>query len=147
MAFRIHRWCREPGCCERTTDRSGFCTKHVGNNSYARGRSARRAETHKNDPTFKLYLSVAWRVRFRACFLAHNVICQRLHNGVRCNRPVEILHHIISPRKRPDLFFTPSNVVGVCRQDHPITEGEPEENRSRLSEIYVPTVWPEIRFI
>jgi len=44
-------------------------------------------------------------------------------------------------------MYTPSNVVGVCRQHHPPTEGEPKENLQRLREIYVPTVWKALSFL
>ena len=78
-------------------------------------------------------------------------------HGVRCTHPVEKRHHIISPRERPDLMYHAgpieyngvhlhSQIVGVCSQHHPVTEGEPKENLPRLAELYVPSVWKEIRF-
>jgi hypothetical protein len=72
-----------------------------------------------------------------------NVICQKIENGKQCTRPVEIFHHIISPRENPALMYDPRNIVGVCRQHHPPTEGEPKENLPRLREIYVPTIWSD----
>jgi hypothetical protein len=41
-------------------------------------------------------------------------------------------------------MYTVSNIVGVCRFHHPPTEGEPEENLPRISEIYAPTFIPKI---
>ncbi len=140
MAERLPRICREPGCCERTRDRSGFCNAHVGKN-YVTERVRAYDKDRKQDPVWKLYNCADWR-RFTMSLEANgNVICQRIDDGKRCTQLVEIWHHIVSPRVRPSLMYTASNVVGVCRQHHPITEGEPPENLDRLAEIYVPTVW------
>ena len=147
MPERLFSYCRERGCGKQTNDRSGYCEAHILDNSYMRSRAERDANRKKNDPTWPLYNRVAWK-RFHDAFFGHgNSVCQRIeYDGVRCRRPVEILHHILSPRSRPDLFFTPSNVVGVCRQHHPNSEGEPKENLARLSKIYVPTLWPDFHF-
>lgn len=146
MPTRLHRYCGERGCTERHNNRGRFCAKHEKDNSYLRSRAIHDAK-RKADPVWSLYNRDQWRRRFRDAFFGHgNVICQRIVDGERCRHAVEILHHIFSPKKRPDLMYTPSNVVGVCRQHHPITEGEPVESLSRLDEIYVPTIWREIRF-
>ena len=147
MASRFFTYCREAGCTVRHNNAGGYCDAHRGNNTAFRARQQRAADSKKNDPIWKLYNSCDWTKRFCPYFEASgNIICQRIVDGQRCTRPVEIRHHIISPRERPDLMYTPSNVVGVCRQHHPPTEGEPKENLARLAEIYVPTVWKEIRF-
>ena len=114
MPARFERPCRERGCFERTRDISGFCAKHLTDNSYLRDRNKRSVERHKNDPTWKLYKSVAWSRLKEALFGYGNVICQRIVDGRRCTHPVEQWHHIISPRERESLFYTPSNLVGVC---------------------------------
>lgn len=147
MSERFARYCCEPGCTERHRNRGGYCDRHSEDNTYLRRRQARNAEDKKTDPVWRLYACVAWTKYFRQAFFGHgNVICQRIVDGVRCTRKVEILHHIVSPKKQRGLMYTPSNVVGVCKQHHPPTEGEPEENLPRLGEIYVPTVWKDIKF-
>lgn len=145
MADRQFRYCRERGCGQRTNHPSGWCAAHQQNNSYTRSRAQYDAN-RKLDPIRKLYNCADW-TRFKEAFAGSgNVVCQRMIDGVRCRFPVEILHHIVSPRQNITLMYTPSNVVGVCRQHHPPTEGEPPENLYRLAEIYVPTRWREIRF-
>jgi hypothetical protein len=145
MPHRQFRYCRERGCSERTNHPSGWCPNHQSSNSYLKARAEHDAQ-RKTDPIWKLY-GAPWR-RFKLAFQSWgNVICQRIENGDRCTRPMEILHHIISPRENPSLMYTPSNVVGVCRQHHPTTEGEPKENLLRLREIYVPTIWRALSFL
>jgi hypothetical protein len=146
MPARLHQYCRDRGCTERTNDRSGYCSKHQGNNSYLRTYAERDA-ARKADPVWRLYHCVQWTKRFRDAFFSYgNVICQRIVDGERCRQSVEILHHILSPKQRPDLMYTPSNIRGVCRQHHPPTEGEPKENLERLGEIYAPTIWKQLKF-
>jgi hypothetical protein len=146
MPARLFRYCRERGCSERHNDASGYCAKHQGNNTLLLARNERNSEKQKNDPIFGLYNCAAWR-RFKEALAGYgNVICQRIENGKRCTRPVEIYHHIFSPRERRDLMYTPSNIRGVCRQHHSDSEGEPKENLARLAELYFPTLWKEIRF-
>ena len=145
MPNRFFSYCKEPGCTVRHNNAGGYCDTHRGNNSVFHARQQRALDSKKNDPTWKMY-GAPWQ-RFCKHFEGSgNVICQRIVDGQRCTHPVEVRHHIVSPRERPDLMYTPSNVVGVCRQHHPPTEGEPKENLVRLAEIYVPTVWREIRF-
>jgi hypothetical protein len=158
MASRFFTYCRQAGCTERHNNAGGYCAKHRGNNTSFRARQQRALDSKKNDPVWKLYACVAWTKRFRDAFFGHgNTVCQRLVDGVRCRYRVEILHHIISPRERADLMYHAgpveyngivlhSQIAGVCRQHHPNSEGEPKENLPHLAEIYVPTVWREIKF-
>ena len=137
------RFCAEPGCSVRV--RTRYCLTHENNNSASRVRSDRDRERKASDPTSKLYKCAAWQ-RFKDSFsAAGNVICQRIVDGRQCRYEVEVWHHLMSPRQRPDLMYSYSNVVGVCRRHHPVTEGEPSENLQRISEIYVPTQFPRIR--
>jgi hypothetical protein len=138
--------CHEPGCLRWT--REAYCPDHIKNNHALRNRAAYDHDRNMTDAVRKMYRSAAWEIRFhQSFFAAGNVICQRLENGVQCRWPVDILHHLISPRRRPDLFFTYSNVVGVCHQHHPVTEGEPVENLGpRLFiDVYVPTKLPTFK--
>jgi hypothetical protein len=146
MPTRFEKRCRQPGCGELTANRSGFCEQHKDSN-YSIDAGREWDKRNKANPVWKLYRSAAWKIRFHhSFFAAGNVLCQRLVNGVQCNRPVQILHHLISPRQKPNLFFTFSNVVGVCRQHHPNCEGEPVENLSHLEDVYVPTKMPSFKF-
>jgi 5-methylcytosine-specific restriction protein A len=139
MGERFQRRCNEPGCTTRTADRSGYCPKHVADNTRKRQRALYDAERHK-DPISKGY-NVIWDRIKTMLRNRGNVICQRIVDGQQCRMPVEIFHHLISPRENPALMYDWQNIVGVCRQHHPPTEGEPKENLPRLAEIYVPTIW------
>lgn len=138
MSERAFTHCREPGCSTRTQSR--YCVAHEKNNQATRNRTAFDKE-RKGDPIWELYNCAAWH-RFRTAFIdCGNVVCQRLEDGVQCRRLVKILHHIISPR-RGGAMYSWTNVVGVCEQHHPNTEGEPVENLDKLETIYVKTKVP-----
>lgn len=84
--------------------------------------AARRAETDrfrkKNDPERKRYQTAAWH-RFRFHILNRNPICQKLIHGRQCREPAMVVHHLLSPRQRPDLFLEPHNVLALCANCHP----------------------------
>jgi len=144
MPSRLHQYCRERGCSERTNDRSGYCLKHITDNTYLRSRAAYDANRKQHDPIWKLYRCIQWTKRFRDHFFGSgNVVCQRIIDGQRCNQPTTDLHHLISPRVRRDLMYSPQNVVGLCKGHHPTTEGTP--HWKPLVD-YVLTIWREIRF-
>jgi hypothetical protein len=146
MPSRFYRYCYQRGCTERHNHVSGYCEKHRLDNANLRIRKERDSDRKKNDPIWKLYYCADWG-RFKLTFAGSgNAVCQRIVDGQRCTRPIEIHHHIISPKERRELMYTLSNVVGVCRQHHPNTEGEPKQNLCRLAEIYVPTLCREIKF-
>lgn len=142
MGERFQKVCLEPGCIVRTANRGGYCDLHLNDNARKRRTAIYDRERHK-DPIAKLYASVIW-ARLKTMLRGRgNVICQRIVDGRRCTRPVEYFHHIISPRENPARMYDWRNIVGVCHQHHPPTEGEPKENLSRLNEIYVPTIWSD----
>jgi hypothetical protein len=127
MPNRLPQKCNERGCYKRTTAKSGYCDVHESENSVkARERAYHKAR--QSDATHQMYLDprFGWEA-FRAMLqMQGNVICQRIIAGLRCTADVVIFHHLVSPRVRPELFTVPSNVVGVCREHHPITEGTPD---------------------
>jgi hypothetical protein len=146
-----------PQCGTRHNGASAYCAAHVKNNAAFNERQKRALASKKNDPIWRLYNCTAWPRLIKHFEGSGNVICQRLVDGVRCTAPVEKRHHIISPRERPDLMYhvtaieyngmhLHSQIVGVCAQHHPVTEGEPKENLPHLAKIYVPSVWKEIKF-
>jgi hypothetical protein len=141
MPDRMPRVCRQPGCVERTRDRSGFCQAHATKN-YVADRTRHYDQERKLDLIWKLYNCAAW-TRFRASFVPCNPICQRLIDGRQCRHQTEIIHHLISPRQDPSKMYTFSNCVGVCRQCHPPDEGTPDWIAGKD---FVATVVPTFHF-
>jgi hypothetical protein len=77
--------------------------------------------------------------------LARNSICQKIQrDGQQCRNGASIVHHLISPRARPDLFLDVHNVVALCAACHPGGEcGTPDWVSGRdyvSSVISAPTV-------
>lgn len=138
MPQRHFTKCAEPGCTTRT--RSSYCELHLANNQ-AQRRRAQLDRDRKSDKVWRLYQCAAWK-RFRISFMSQNPMCQRIQvDGKPCRWPAFIVHHLISPRVRPDLMYSASNCVSVCQGCHPITEGELPEHLDKLDTIYIPTVW------
>jgi len=77
-----------------------------------------------------MYLHPRWK-KFRQWFLRLNPVCQRVIDGVRCERIADTVHHLLSPRQRPDLFIDATNVKAVCRAHHHHGEG------AQPGEVYV----------
>jgi hypothetical protein len=140
MPAQFAKYCRALGCRERHRNAGAFCDKHLDVVRNAAWK--RQTERRKHDPLWRLYNSSPWP-RFKAAFAAAgNVVCQAIIDGKQCTRPVEIHHHIRPPETHPQLFYSWSNVVGVCRQHHPNTPGNSPEELQRIHEIYVPTKLP-----
>jgi len=136
MPFRLHQECREPGCFKRTNARSGYCEAHETKNSASAARKE-YDKRRKEDPVARLYAMAAWQ-RFRQFFFNRNPICQRIGaDGKQCREVATLIHHLLSPRKRPDLFLDPKNVVALCAHCHPPDEGTPDWVAGRD---YVPSV-------
>jgi hypothetical protein len=93
---------------------------------------------HKNDHADHApYRKPEW-VRFSRQLRDQNPQCQRIGlNRQRCGRPCVLTHHLISPKQCAALFLSPKNVVALCRECHPPSEGEPINS----SAIYTPTIW------
>lgn len=136
MPQRLHQNCREPACRARTNARSGYCQAHEKANTRMEARKNYDA-ARRDDPINKLYHTPEWPA-FRWHVLNRNQICQRIGpDSMQCRNAAKILHHLISPRKRPDLMFDPHNVVAVCENCHPPDEGTPDWIEGRD---YVPSV-------
>jgi hypothetical protein len=110
--------CRERGCHDTNVRGSHWCAKHEQSNSF----SAERNFERKNDAVTRMYWREPWPT-FRKMLLAHNPLCQRINRGVQCTEPATLVHHLVSPRVRPDLFVVVSNVVALCAACHPTSEG------------------------
>jgi hypothetical protein len=114
--------CHQSGCSESVEKRGRYCERHQQNNDRTR------------DQVRKLYNSREWSggVGIQPNVLMRNAQCQRLINGKRCWNGSTLVHHRISPRVRPDLFSAVfdengiSNLIALCRDCHPNTEGTPE---------------------
>lgn len=109
--------CRERGCFQSQVQGSPWCSKHA--------EAAAREDERIRDEVDKRYGRAPWP-SFRKMMLAQNPLCQRIQkDGSQCHAPARICHHLISPRERPDLFVDPKNVVCLCENDHPPSEGTP----------------------
>ena len=143
MTDGFYRYCAS-GCGIRTREK--YCPNCAKNSPATQERVQRDRNRKTSNSTWKLYNCAAWKRFKESCTGAGNILCQRIVDGQQCRYPAEIWHHILSPRQRPDLMYSYSNVVGVCRQHHPVTEGESPENLSRIAEVYVPTKTPTVKF-
>lgn len=116
--------CCEPGCFQPAIRGSRYCTAHQAGNatkSYDRDRNA-------NDPIRKLYTRARW-LRLSAFLRRKNPTCQRIKRCFQCMKPSEVVHHLISPYDRLDLFHVPTNLVCLCADCHPGgTAGTPDWN-------------------
>lgn len=113
--------CREPECRQPSApEGKGFCSAHVKTNTFSEQRKFER----KHDLVSRMYWREPWP-SFRRMMLGQNYMCQRLYAGVQCPRFATLLHHLLSPRERPDLFVDPMNVVCLCAGCHPTSEGTP----------------------
>jgi 5-methylcytosine-specific restriction enzyme A len=121
MPTRLHQKCREAGCRNRTDARSGYCADHEHVNTQREVRNAHR----RDDEVSRMYSTARWR-KFCLHVLNRNPLCQRLQAGQPCRNAATLVHHLISPRVRPDLFLAPENVVALCAQCHPPSEGTPD---------------------
>jgi hypothetical protein len=118
--FSAPHQCREPGCAQASARGSPYCEKHVTNNSRNKQDTWRKS----NDPVRKLYAAVRW-LNFRDVLIRQQQSCQRLWDGVRCQNKPTLVHHLRSPKERPDLFIVPSNCIALCAHCHPPDQGTP----------------------
>lgn len=104
--------CNAAGCGKATVQGSRYCEAHA-----ATSPPSRYGGRHK-DAVDRLYDKAMWK-RFRAWILAQRPICQRINKGERCRFTANTVHHLESPRSRPDLFTEPDNVLALCAGCHP----------------------------
>jgi hypothetical protein len=117
VALRAKRPCNAPLCPALLSGDQQYCAKH------APKEKLRQYEAKRTDSTWMMYQTLEWR-KFRAWFLRCNPACQRIVNGEQCGRVAKLVHHRISPRKRPDLFRCADNVKALCPEHHAPTEGD-----------------------
>jgi 5-methylcytosine-specific restriction protein A len=123
--------CAQGGCWNATTEK--YCKEHAKQND-----ATERDRLRKQDEVAKWYVTARWR-RFRAALrLQGNILCQAVHDGVRCSTLAVEYHHIVSPRERPELFLVASNVVGLCRACHDKKAGTPHW---LVGIDYIATIW------
>jgi hypothetical protein len=105
------RVCKHPGCGKPTPNR--YCEQHKTRSDETSDAVDARYNTSEHE-------------HFREAVRMQNPMCQKLDKkGVPCRNLAKILHHLISPRVRPDLFFDPKNVVMLCAHCHPSDAGTP----------------------
>jgi hypothetical protein len=107
--------CNESGCFYKAVS-NGYCAKHQAASS--------RMKKHVMDETDKRYHRAPWPA-FRKLMLCQNPICQRIEKGRQCRNAATLVHHLWSPRVRPDLFVDPKNVVCLCVLCHTPEDGTP----------------------
>ena len=124
--FRCPSSCREPGCRQPSArGGDGFCERHISSNSFVEATRQFDRERWKNDATYRVYHRAPWP-QFRAMLLGQNVLCQKLdRDGAQCRNVSTLVHHLISPRVRPELFVDAANCVALCAHCHPPDEGTP----------------------
>lgn len=89
-----------------------------------------------------MYGTVCW-LGYRLFVLQRRPICQKLIHGVRCRNGATLVHHIISPRTRPDLFTDWDNTLALCADCHTPEASTPHWRRSVDYE-YVPFEIPTV---
>ena len=116
----------EPGTGERGY--CAACAKEIPNQAQARHEFRRHP----------LYDTYQWKQKTRPTMMAYNPRCQFLIGvGQQCSRAAELVHHKVSPHVNVSLAHDPKNLVCLCREHHPITEGDDPKNPGN----YVPTRW------
>ncbi|MGA2647815.1 MAG: hypothetical protein ABSF15_24205 [Candidatus Sulfotelmatobacter sp.] len=132
------KYCKQPGCGNKTRNEKGYCDTHLIKNVTVESARAYNREKRKH-PVDKKYDTARWRFNFRPKVLEQNFQCQKLIGFDQCTNLSTVVHHLISPRVRVDLMFTPSNVVALCSACHPGGEcGTPEwvEGRDYVKTVY-----------
>lgn len=121
------------GCSGYAVER-GYCLKCAKENpSAAKSTHARRRHPLMDNIQWKRPKSGT-----RALMQIYNPQCQCIVNGIRCTRPMVIVHHIVSPFVDITKAHDPRNLVAVCREHHPTSEGDDPLNPRP----YAPTRFP-----
>ena len=76
-----------------------------------------------SDSMRPLYKTARW-LKFAAMVKNCNPQCQRTVNGEQCTQPSKVVHHLVSPKIRPELFLDWQYVVAICAEHHETSEGE-----------------------
>lgn len=118
------------GCGDR-----GFCEKCAKEHPRALDQSTIRHRERRH----KIYDTAQWKHPergTRALMQTCNPQCQAIIEGIQCLRPMVIVHHIVSPFVDLSKGHDPRNLVAVCRDHHPTTEGD------LVPRPYAPTRFP-----
>lgn len=93
-----------------------------------------RERFRKDDPVNRMYTSgrygSAW-IRLSKIMRGKNPLCQRIIRDTltgqmhQCHNPSTLVHHLQSPRHRPDLFLEPKNLCCLCDSCHVPDDGTP----------------------
>ena len=107
------KYCKQPACGNRTRNEKGYCDVHVHKNMTTDYQHERC-----KDIVDKLYGCARW-YRLRRMVLEQNYQCQRFLGFEQCTKPSRVIHHLISPRERPELMYETTNLVALCDSCHP----------------------------
>jgi hypothetical protein len=116
MGSSAKKPCAGPNCPVLMSSGQRFCPKHAAKTK------ERINEGRRSDEVRKLYKRTFW-IEFREWFLRKHPVCQRVIDGKRCLQPATVVHHMLSPRDRPDLFLDEDNCRAVCAPHHPTGQG------------------------
>lgn len=97
----------------------------------------------ENEPERALYRTRSW-IRLSKLIRILNPVCQNirrdgLYFDEQCHNASTLVHHRVSPRQDPKLFFEPTNLVALCDACHTDSEGDPKGVK------YVATNLPKVK--
>jgi len=124
-----------------TSCRTPFCSGHAVPGTWscidctvARASAPKAPPLRRRNHAF--YNEPDWK-RCTKTMKVFNPLCQELdENGTQCRNPSKVSHHILDPDDRPDLKYSPSNLVCLCHA---------HQNRGQRGDDgkanYAPTRW------
>ena len=85
-------------------------------------------KAYKEHDEYDRFLHTARWLKFSRLMRDLNPICQHIVFGTRCQRVSKEVHHILDARTYPEKRLHPGNVVCLCPEHHPKTQGEAEDS-------------------
>ena len=79
-----------------------------------------------HDEAHRRYTQGPWLKLTRRLKWANPMCCKIQPDGSACRFPSVLVHHLISPDVRPDLFLAVTNLVCLCMSCHPNVPGTPD---------------------
>jgi 5-methylcytosine-specific restriction endonuclease McrA len=128
MAIAAFKTCGRVGCPTLVkSGAGGYCPKHLVQYN-------QRVNRERSDDELRsLYKTARW-LKFRDWFLAYNVICQRIRDGIQCERIATDVHHRRGLREHPEDLIDPEHCVALCKACHHKHSGDTAED------VYAPTI-------
>jgi hypothetical protein len=127
MTLRAFTTCGKVGCPTLVkAGAGGYCPKHLEQHNQ------RINHERLDDELRSLYKTARW-LKFRAWFLAYNPICQRIVDGVRCQRIATEVHHRRGLREYMEDLCDAEQCVALCKACHHKHSGDTSQD------VYAPT--------